>query len=208
VNRGAAAYAAYIEGLPQQVKARYRVEVTIPGERFQVGMELTLRQPNRFSLRVVRPGQGTLFTARSDGGHRFELDLGGGSLPDPRAPAYLARDLHRIFFRDCPEKTPVKPFRDAFLADCSFRSQEPMIEGWFGPDPPDDQLMAVVADSGRLLQKCFYRYREAMACVDYSDFARVDGHWFARAIEVQHQVLPYTLSFELLAVEVAPPQGP
>jgi hypothetical protein len=183
-------YSSYLAGLPRTFKMRHQVATRFgPREEVLEGF-LVGERPARFWVRAMGPLGGTLFDVKSiDGELRVDVKL--EQLDDPNAPRYLAADIRRIYFQDCPAGGPVERRGDTVVATCSLAGTG-----------PDDHLESILTLGGVVLEKRFHKNGESTVAVTYEDYREVGGAWLPHRIHLAAAKLPYELTIALLKVEI------
>jgi len=137
------------------MKLRHQVETRMPGHTEVVDGFLVLARPESFWVRAMSPLGGTLFDLRTMSGGRVVLDTPIAAIADARAPFYMARDIRRIFIRECDADAEVRPVKGGFRVSCVLPPVEQPIMSDRGPDLPDDalaEMMRLARDSVRHLR--------------------------------------------------------
>lgn len=204
-------YATYIARLPLQFKMRQHVESRF-GERNEVidGF-FVVKRPERFWLQARGMLGIRLFEVRElpDKPRHVEIYLDqlrqAGATAESSMPAYLARDIRRIYLTDCPVGTPVTDSGQVFVVDCVPPHPEP-APGPTAPtasgDEPDDRLVMVLNKGAALSSKHFYRDGALRVTISYEDLRPVGATWLAHTIRLVHAALPYALRIVLIDVDL------
>lgn len=189
------AFRAYLEQRPAHVKMRHRVESTVGERRDVVQGVMLLALPDRFWLRVLGPLGTTLFDVRQDVTGHVVVVKALAQLDDALGPAYLARDIARMYLDDCPPDAALFDDPRGLEARCALG---PATDADPATPEADDALREVVAPNGLLLEKRFFSRGHETARVRYENPQSFDGTWLARTIELTPTALPYRLRITLL----------
>jgi hypothetical protein len=187
-----AVYAHYIETLPRSFKMRHQVASRFGDREDVISGYLIGERPDRFWVRAAGPMGVTLFDVKSTGGSDLRVDAKLDQITDPNAPRYLANDIRRIYFAECPAGTAARREDDLVVAACDLPA----------PADPDDHLVTSLSPGGIVLKKCFYKDRAPTVCVDYEDYAETAGTWLARRVHLQAMAFPYELTIALERAEL------
>jgi len=183
---------------------RHEVEWRFGGQAQVMHGILIGSRPDRFWVRAQTPVGGTLFDVRSSGAGRLEVDLRMADVANTLGPYYLARDIRRIYFADCPAGSPASEASDGVRVTCRLPpSPEPSPPPELGQlEPADDALSEALGADGLLRAKCFSRAEQPTVCVFFEDYGRDAGPTpLARRIHLEHLRIPYALTIALLEAD-------
>ncbi len=193
-----AVWQAFLDAQPRQLKMRHQVETRFAGRHEVVDGVLLLELPDHFWVRALSPLGATLFDVGKIASHlQHEVYLPG---LDARGPQFLARDIRRIFLRQCPSETPALARGDEVIVACPIGDLDPPIDTGMGIDPPDDHLEMAFTPGGILLRKQYSAGGTPTALVAYGYAPQGDTRWSTRTT-LTHARIAYALDIQLVSVD-------
>jgi hypothetical protein len=200
---GRATLERYLEALPRQLKMHHQVETRLGTHREVVEGFCVLERPERFWVRATTPLGGTLFDLKTTADGHVTLDTPMESIADARGPFYLARDIRRVYLRDCPREAEIRAVRDGFRISCHLDTAAEAGREQGGSVLADDAMAETVGPGGVVWEKEFYRDGNATAVVHYDDYRMVGDLWLAHRVTVLGRDAPYSLLVVLLSADPA-----
>jgi hypothetical protein len=194
---GPGTYAAYLASTPQHFKMRHTVESTFGTHREVIEGFLVAERPDRLYVVARSPMGMALFDVKSVPPAPPEVTAHIAALSDPRMARFLARDIGRIYLRECPSDAAVEPVSDGYVVRCMLASSDDGIVD----DEPDDAVEVYLGPGAELKKKVFAHAGQVTATITYDDQRQVEGVWLPHFIELTHASQAYRLRIVLLATD-------
>ncbi len=198
---GRATFQHYLDTIPAHLKMRHQVDTRFVDQSEVVEGFCVVARPEQFWIRATTPMGGTLFDVRSAQGGGVQVETSLEQLKDARGPLYLARDIRRIYLKECPADAALLPMREGFRVSCPLAATEIPIQADDGPDKPDDAMALLISEGGVVWEKTFYRGGVATAQISYDDYQQAHGLWLPQRITLTSLGAPYTLTIALISAD-------
>ena len=177
---------------------RHTVESTFGSHREVIEGFLVVEKPDRLYVVARSPMGMALFDVKSVPPAPPDVTTHIAALSDPRMARFLARDIGRMYLRECPSDAPVESARDGYVVRCSLAPNDDGIVD----DEPDDAVELHLGPGAELKRKIFAHAGRVTATVTYDDQRQVAGVWLPHFIELTHASQPYSLRIVLLTADL------